>query len=86
MRAAQTLDHLTTQIRKAFDGDVADAILADTDLIESAARLCKDATADDVTATVREIASDVNDGLADWLVETASAPGGWFLAQLCDRL
>ncbi|OLT12943.1 hypothetical protein BJF79_03320 [Actinomadura sp. CNU-125] len=86
MCALQATQHLATEIRDSFDSDVADAILADTDPLEVAARLCKDATADDVTATVKAIASDIDDGLADWLVEQADSPAAWFCGQVRDRI
>lgn len=86
MRAAAAIEHTTAQVREAFEKDVADAIINDAELFEAAARLLgRDATPQQVTDTVREIAGTVDDGLADWLTEVAEAPGGWFYRQVTDR-
>lgn len=82
MRAAQALDHVTRSVRDAFEPDVAEAIIGDSEMFEAAARrLGRDTDPTEVTA----IAGDVDDGLADWLTETADSPAGWFYRQINER-
>jgi uncharacterized protein YeeX (DUF496 family) len=86
MRAAQAIEHVTRQVREAFEDDVAAVIIEDAEMFEVAARqLGRDADAEEVTAIVAAIAADVDDGLADWLTETAESPAAWFYKQTKER-
>jgi hypothetical protein len=88
MRAAQAIEFVAAQVRNAFDDDVAEAIVGDAEMFEVAARhLGQQAgTTEKISAVVEEIAGDTDDGLADWLVERADSPGGWFYRQVTDNV
>lgn len=88
MRAAQAIERVTAQVREMFHTDVGEAIIGDTELFEAAARLLgREAdTEQEITDAIAAIADGIDDGLADWLVESAEAPGGWFYSQSRNRI
>lgn len=85
MRAAQAIEVVTNQVREAFDDDVAKAIINDREMFAVAAtRLGRDATPKEVAEIVAGIASEVDDGLADWLATGAVSPAAWFYKQITE--
>jgi hypothetical protein len=86
VRSAQALECLTSSVRKTFDADVAEALIADAEMFDAAARLASSTSADELDAIVSAIAQTTDDGLSDWLVETADSPAGWLYGQLNQHL
>jgi hypothetical protein len=88
MRAVQALEVVTAKVREVFDADVAEAIVGDEEMFGVAARFLgrETGTQEDAAAVVAEVAGAVDDGLADWLVEVAESPGGWFYSQVTKRI
>jgi hypothetical protein len=87
MRAKEIPDLLEAAVREHFPDDVAQAITGDhADALAAAARNAGYAAdnPDDLDALVKAVAADVDDRLADWLVDEADAPAAWLAAKIRD--
>lgn len=84
MRAKEIPQHLQAAVRKHFPEDVAAAINGDSDALGAAAYNAGVAadTPQDLDNLIKSIASQVDDRLADWLVDDAEAPAAWLASQL----
>ncbi len=87
MRAADACEELARLVRHWFDQDVAEAFIADVDAFNNAARLLgADRTAENMHTIVGDVAGDVTDRLADWLVLSADSPGAWLYSRIRDYI
>lgn len=84
MRAHLLAEHVTTAIKDAFEPDVAEAITTDEPMFNALVRrLSRDYdTPQAITRAIIQIADSLDDGTADWLVESANSPAGWFISRL----
>lgn len=90
MRKHELMEYFTGLIRGLFDDQVADALIGShPQMLEETARQLdkrhggdQDAMKADVEKVAATVAEDR--GLADWLIDSAENPTGWFFRQLDD--
>lgn len=86
MRARDIPAALDQAIREHFPDDVANAITSKSDAWGAAVRSVQYAvdTPGELDQLIKEIAAQVDDRLADWLVSSAAAPAAWLAKQIGD--
>jgi hypothetical protein len=83
MRGQALIEHVTEVIQDAFDDDVAQALLSDEDTLANLARhLNRNYDDEQISAAVQQVARDLDDDTADWLVEQAENPAAWLYSRV----
>lgn len=83
MRGQALIDHVTEAIQAAFDSDVADAFLSDGETLENLARHLNRSYGDDQIAdAIQQVANNLVDDTADWLIERADNPTAWLYSRV----
>ena len=85
MRMSTLMPFLADLVKECFDADVAEAFIADADMLSAVGRKLNnetDGTREGITRAVKQVADELDDGTADWLVETADSPSGWLYSRI----
>lgn len=83
MRGQALIDHVTEAIQAVFDSDVADAFLSDGETLENLARhLNRSYDDNQIADAIRQVANNLSDDTAGWLVEHAENPAAWLYRQV----
>ena len=83
MRSQELIEHVTVSIQESFDDDVAEAFLSDDETLKNLARhLNRNYGYNQIAATIQQVADDLDDDTADWLVDRADNPAAWLYGQV----